>query len=155
MGFRAELGARIKGRRVALRVSQRKLGGQVGVSATQICRIEAGDPTTTDTLERIADALQVTVGDLTAGLGPVPPPAVPSELESIVRELEVKRPDRVERAKGILQALLLLSTFTVIAGGAVIGEGQDGNEARSSHNAYRPNLRRRKGQTSSMSSKAA
>jgi transcriptional regulator with XRE-family HTH domain len=108
--FRALLGQRVKARREELGLSQRAIGEVAGLSATQVCRIEAGATTGTDTLELIADALKTTVGELTVEADSLPKGGaiVNGELHALVKRLESERPDRLERAKGFLQALLYL-----------------------------------------------
>ena len=57
-----ELGKRVNARRRALKLSQGELAARIGLkSRSAISKIEAGSPTTQNTIMRLAQALDVTV----------------------------------------------------------------------------------------------
>jgi transcriptional regulator with XRE-family HTH domain len=69
----ATLGARLRARRLGLRLTQQALAVRLATSASVICRWERnqGRPSPA-TLTRLARALRCRVGDLTAPCSPVP-----------------------------------------------------------------------------------
>lgn len=65
----AELGERVRQRRLALRLSARVLAEAIGVSQQQVCRYETGaDRMTVSTLLRICSALDMSVAAVCEGL---------------------------------------------------------------------------------------
>lgn len=67
------LGARIKALRSAKNLTQEQIAEQIGVSRQKYARIESGtNSVTLDILSKLADVLDVTVGDITRVLDEVP-----------------------------------------------------------------------------------
>lgn len=67
------LGARIKALRVAQNLTQEQIADRIGVSRQKYARIESGaNSVTLDILLRVADVLDVTVGDITRVLDEAP-----------------------------------------------------------------------------------
>ena len=67
------LGSRIKALRIAKNLTQEQIADQIGISRQKYARIENGvNSITFDILSRIADVLDVTVGDITRVLDEVP-----------------------------------------------------------------------------------
>ena len=63
------LGSRIKVLRNAKNFTQEQIAGQIGVSRQKYARIESGDNSITlDILSKVAEVLDVTVGDITGVL---------------------------------------------------------------------------------------
>lgn len=64
-----ELGARVRARRIELRLSQERLGQRIGKLGNEIGKIERGEKDTgVSTIVRVAEALEVDPGVLVAGL---------------------------------------------------------------------------------------
>ena len=77
------LGSRIKALRIAKNLTQEQIADQIGISRQKYARIENGvNSITFDILSRIADVLDVTVGDITRVLDEVPAAAYRAGEES-------------------------------------------------------------------------
>ena len=67
------LGSRIKALRSAKKLTQEQIADQIGVSRQKYARIESGaNSITLDILSKLADVLDVTVGDITRVLDETP-----------------------------------------------------------------------------------
>ena len=71
--MKKKLGSRIKALRTAKNFTQEQVADQIGVSRQKYARIESGvNSITFDILSKIADVLDVTVGDITKVLDEIP-----------------------------------------------------------------------------------
>lgn len=97
----AEIGARIRDRRLALGMTLRDLSERCGVTPNYLGTIERGQPDVgLQILRKIADGLGTTVADLLGGH----PPISPAGLE-VARLLEKRAPDFQEAIGTLLRAL--------------------------------------------------
>ena len=77
------LGSRIKALRIAKNLTQEQVADQIGVSRQKYARVESGtNSITLDILSKVAEILDVTVGDITRVLDETPVVAYRTESSS-------------------------------------------------------------------------
>lgn len=103
MSLQAEIGARVKATRKALRMTQAKVGAALGVDQSQFSRMERGEsPWTALQIATVADLLGVTAADLMPG-GRLP---TAEELQILVL---IRDEERTEAARVLLETVRRLS----------------------------------------------
>ena len=113
-----EIGRRIATARDALRLNQQGLADRAGLSRAYISRLERGlipHPTITD-LQKVAEAVEVSLVELTMENPQVTLTRYPLDWEELKRRVESLPPDQAERVlRGYLESAAILNEASGLA----------------------------------------
>lgn len=97
-------GKRVRALRQGLRLSRAELAAAVGVRAPAVAKIERGERMNARQLERLAEALGVTVADLFTDSGDGPPAI--AEIVALVKQQSQRDPQFPDVVLRVVRALL-------------------------------------------------